>query len=141
MKRMIKCLQNFKNFDENDVKDKKWEKWLNELIERARKERNTHDVWGSIKKNYKSIISSGVTFLANIVGSKCLSKFNIDWLSIVIIIMALCDLWLIYVIFSLFRGFLCDFVIPSKKQILDSFISDVEDIKLFPKIVRSMNRE
>ena len=61
MKRMIKCLQNFKNFDENDVKDKKWEKWLNELIERAKKERNTHDVWGSIKKNYKSIISSGVT--------------------------------------------------------------------------------
>ena len=142
MKRMINCLKKPEfNINVND------ERQLDKLIERAKKERDTHGVWKtsefSLFKLIKKPILDIIVLVKNIFLQlfsnwsilECLSKFikNGYWQKILSIgIISLCDFLLIYVIFSLFRGFLCDFVIPSKKRHLDSFISDVEDIKLFP---------
>ncbi|WP_455129227.1 hypothetical protein [Pseudoramibacter alactolyticus] len=156
MKRMIECLQKKSEF-EIDVKD---ERQLDKLIERAEKERNAHNVWRSIElfsfKGIKEIcrlIFLGIGFLArNIIHKlllnwsilKRLSKFikNGYWQKILSIgIIALYDFLLFYVAVLLVVGFLCDFVIPSKNRLLDSFISDVEDIKLFPDKVCSLINE
>ena len=150
MKRMIDCLQ--KPEFNIDVKD---ERQLDKLIERAKKGRNIHNSAHSIWRNFKDffkdfflkavkdpyIISSGIGsgvilwrkevifqfLLEHVDQQKKLSMDNIFPYFVLFI----------FVMVLLFRGFLREFF-PSKKQILDSFISDVEDIKLFPKIVRSI---
>jgi Ca2+/H+ antiporter len=124
MEKMIKLLKKFNIYFRDERK-------LNQLIERAEraeKEQDQKKLWSLLKNVIFMVLSAFLTKIFK----------EADWqTSIDIAIKPI----LISAMALFFGGFLRDFFFISKKQILDSFISDVEDIKLFPKIVRSMNRE
>lgn len=121
MKDMINLLKNFNINVRNERK-------LNQLIERAeraKKEQDQKKLWSLLKNVIFMVLSAFLTKIFK----------EADWqTSIDIAIKPI----LISAMALFFGGFLRDFFFISKKQILDSFISDVEDIKLFPKIVRSI---
>lgn len=118
MEKMIDCLQKSEfNIDVND------EKKLNQLIERAERAQKEQDQKGLLWNSFGSVVAMIFTAF--------LPEFfkEIGWqTSIDIAIKSI----LICAMFLFFGGCLRDLFFSSEKQILDSFISDVEDIKLFP---------
>ncbi|WP_315307562.1 hypothetical protein [Pseudoramibacter alactolyticus] len=124
MKDMINLLKNFNINVRNERK-------LNQLIERAeraKKEQDQKKLWSLLKNVIFMVLSAFLTKIFK----------EADWqTSIDIAIKPI----LISAMALFFGGFLRDFFFISKKQILDSFISDVEDIKLFPDKVCSLINE
>lgn len=143
MKKMIECLQ--KPEFKIDVKD---ERQLDKLIERAKKERNVHNVWRCLKNLSLKIIKKTDGLIFPGIGSgfmlwerKGISQILLKYVSqqkkLSMNNIFPYFVLFIFVMVLLFRSSLREFF-PSKKQILDSFISDVEDIKLFPDKVCSL---
>jgi hypothetical protein len=129
---MIALLQTFNI----NVKD---ERKFNQLIERAKKGQGLKEVWNLFKT---VIIMIFTGLLPNLSGSN-ISEFLLSQkifkevhgrilIGIAIGLIFICMMVLPFVVYLLTHFF------PSKRRLLDSFISDVEDIKLFPKIVRSI---